>query len=444
MVANQQQSKKGLLVAASLLFAIVLFGQLRGGGVPRWSSSLTAAAANKNKNKSAAQTRNSGGVVRCRVTSTTGTAPTSSSARQCPGKIAYRPSCREHRVNHTLPSPDSLPKLEDPEHFMDHLLETFHDRRVVFLGDSLSRQWYETLSCRLGLDQMWFQAEMEEYESSLPPRLIRARDEYGLHFLDMHIPPSDMKSALGYSIADRSSSSPAADGTTSSMTRLSCSQEGEEHQQQHNVPFQSTLEYFHLDQLTYYDGELALLQNVSTPSLFEFLFSESDVIVFNLGVHYGADFSLIPDVQSLMKFCARARDRINSNSDAQASNTHRHRKKVCVYREILPQHFQYIERNDTDGSPVKFPPNFQFNRTFVDPESCGPFDRNVNPFLFRNTPRVFAEMARSYDIPVVEVQELLRDAWEWHKGPPDCTHFCQDPELWDLVHERLVAELSSL
>jgi hypothetical protein len=356
-----------------------------------------------------------------------------------PPTSAYRRSCLHYRTeNKTLPT-EELPPLRDPDHFVDRLLGTFHNRRVVLLGDSLMRQWFETLSHRLGMEQSWFES------SSKPQRLVQA-EAFGIQFLAMHKPPEGMNEAEGYSIASTPRKEEVEMGAglptrfRSASSRSPCD---EENNNEDPILLNTTLEYFHMDVLFLKNQGLS---SVPPVALFEFLFKKSDVVVVNVGLHYGkgGDFGFLQDIQIFMHACSQVRDKLNqelfsdSSSKDGGRQTSSTEQKMCVYREVFPQHF--IPARNEPTYPA-FPDNFEFNISRMSTETCGPFDRNVNPLLFRKSPPLLDEMARSYNIPVVKVQDMLKDAWQWHKGASDCTHFCQDNELWDLIHDELIEHI---
>jgi len=78
--------------------------------------------------------------------------------QSCPNRNAYKPSCKISALHQAIHDEGhlSLPKLKDPSHFLADLASFFHGKRIALVGDSLTRQWFETLSCRLGLKQTWF------------------------------------------------------------------------------------------------------------------------------------------------------------------------------------------------------------------------------------------------------------------------------------------------
>ena len=71
----------------------------------------------------------------------------------------------------------------------NRILQKFHGKKIALVGDSLTRQWFETLSCFLELSQPhWYPV--------LPSHLKKTK------LKPMHSPPRGMKRASGYSHAD--------------------------------------------------------------------------------------------------------------------------------------------------------------------------------------------------------------------------------------------------
>ena len=53
------------------------------------------------------------------------------------------------------------------------------------------------------------------------------------------------------------------------------------------------------------------------------------------------------------------------------------------------------------------------------------------------------DLSKEYDVPIVHLESELIDGWRWHlyhtaAGLWDCSHFCQDNEVWDIFHHGLV------
>ena len=86
----------------------------------------------------------------------------------------YKPCClqKKDRVDHRI--------------LQKSILKKFKGKTIAMIGDSLMRQWFETLTCFLALSG-------PHWVTSLPSELK------ALGLQDMHAPPQGMKSAVGYS-----------------------------------------------------------------------------------------------------------------------------------------------------------------------------------------------------------------------------------------------------
>jgi hypothetical protein len=355
--------------------------------------------------------------------------------RFCPSPGDYARSCSNSDKNlksSQRPSSSSLETSRD-DALLDHLLHAFQNQRVTLVGDSLMRQWYETLTCRLGLQPQWFPTVTKRFVAETPLRRLQvAHNEFNLSFPDLHRSPSGMKKVAGYSIA--TTAEYPSKVTTQTLVRAAgkpslgtsrtkaCTASG--------IPFQSTLEYFHLEELSRLEKIPGNATFSVAQRMMEFFFQKSTVVIFNLGIHYRVQptidisLSLSHDIGDLFQAC----------SQLQSTNSSRH----CLFRETFPQHWV------PQSSRRKFPQNWAFNLTQIDRTICGPFDVNIHSGIFGGVAQdrlenIFQDYSSS--VGVVRVQELWKEAWQWHP-PGDCTHFCRDAKLWDLIHGQLLKALS--
>jgi hypothetical protein len=307
--------------------------------------------------------------------------------RQCPSRNSYTGSCMAEAMNETIRNPNM--QVESvPDIFLPRLLNFFHGKKVALVGDSLTRQWFETLSCRLGMTPQWFR------RTSTPQRLVRAK-EAGVEFRNLKILPFGMWSALGYAI------STTAPNTLFNLRR--------------QEPLSTTLEYFLMKRI----------HGQNATKMLDFLAQESNIIIVNLGIHYRTtedlQFQYHQDLQEILTACGALNQRRRQSSKSTA---------YCIFREAFPQHTQPLHGDD-------FPDDWVFDINDVDREAgCGPFHPNVNPSLFQNASYLY-HFADSFQVPVIRVLDSLRNAWGWHPGR-DCSHYCQDNMLWDVVHNRLL------
>jgi hypothetical protein len=100
-------------------------------------------------------------------------------------------------------------------------------------------------------------------------------------------------------------------------------------------------------------------------------------------------------------------------------------KGCFFFRETFPQHFALMNQTIYSG---------EFNDEVVS-DRCGPIIGNH----FGNSN--VDEFGHLFNVPLVRVENNFRNAWKWHifgNTRMDCTHFCQDIEVWDLVHNSLL------
>ena len=318
--------------------------------------------------------------------------------KTCPDANAYKGSCRQ---NATSEIPDGgLPPLHDSDTYIPRLLQFFHGRRVTLVGDSLTRQWYETLSCRLGMKPKWYAVGRQRNAPGIKHLRDAARHN-NVTFKAMNTSPKNMRKKagrLGVYGYSRASSRPQ-EKKYSNFSSPSCQ-------------FLNTaLDYYHVNNL----GETGS----STEAVFQFITNNSDVVVFNIGAHYDGELDLLDDdLQEIMELCGEY------NADAKEKSE----DKRCYFRETLPAHFQF------ESKPC--------GEYLVDTEKevlpqCGPMHSKVLSPFNANVSRYGNE----YGVPIVNASVLF-DAWRWHVPNPgkhvDCRHFCQDNEVWDLLHESLL------
>jgi len=169
---------------------------------------------------------------------------------------------------------------------------------------------------------------------------------------------------------------------------------------------QSTIEYIRKDKFA--------LDILKFPAFLQALLSQADVVIFNFGVHYTNEKLYRQHLDIAFSSCGE----INNNRNL----------KSCFFRENFPQHFQ--PKNGT-----AFKENFVFHWDDIKRGKCGPFQEGIHPQIFWSK----AELQRKYpNVPIIPTLEALRSAWNWHPKGPDCTHFCQDSVLWDIVHLGLI------
>ena len=338
---------------------------------------------------------------------------------ECPPPVsAHKPSCRGD-VLATAGADAGLPPLARPgADLVPRLLDFFHGRRVAVLGDSLARQWFETLACRLGRNVTWYPRRQRA-----PPALRAAEDGYGASFPPLHDTPRGYgrDGVCGYG---SSHASVVDDGP---LCRT----------------LNTTLDYFHVD---VFDNE------THARRIFDFVAASYDAFVFNIGAHYRKNLVLYnTHAREIMQLCGA----FNAETKARSG------RRRCYFRETLPGHFhrqstcgEYATREDPwlcgehdytsrrqDNTATKAGKKTNARKEkrkkrkaekHMDPNMrCGPVQTNLT-----STFNVIARHhAVSYGVPLVNAS-ALKDAWRWHPNN-DCRHFCQDNEVWDLLHESL-------
>lgn len=330
---------------------------------------------------------------------------------QCPRKTDYHPACKES----ALLKGAVLPSVHDPDNFLHRLMAFVEGKHVALVGDSLTRQWFETLGCRLGLHQQVFYHE----SGIVPERIVEAR-RFNLTIDDARSPKGMNDTMFGYmrAVPDQFLPFYPQDPLPTMMPRQSTNS------QTACQKLRTTLEYYKYDTL-----------NRSSASILDFVASKADVVIFNIGVHYTYAKLFLHDLTFMMQQCEKI------NSMEATINGGNPKKKLCLYRETFARHWvskDYVENDPTldyrnDG--IETPKDWKFNRTLMR-NTCGPFLPGIYPYRF-NPNSYVRDISDASNVGVVPVEELSRNAWGWHKGG-DCTHFCHDKELWDLVHQSLI------
>ncbi|KAL3909500.1 MAG: hypothetical protein SGARI_002569 [Bacillariaceae sp.] len=287
----------------------------------------------------------------------------------------------------------------------------YNRRRVIMVGDSLMRQYYEATSCRLGLPITWYNVGAN-WADSLDPekRLARVTNASGVKIVPFSKPPVGYTNVSGYS--------------------MSSTEVANDNDRIDYCGFETKLEYFKYDAWPKFHNmtkffEALLANDFEDPSINKHL-DKDPLIIVNLGIHSAAKLgreTYQSHVNKVMEACGA----FNKNRGDDSSNKP---KIQCIYRDIMPQHFQ------PRGPMKEFPPNWKYN--FRETNGCGPHDPNQNSVNFVNFEEYY-DMAASNNVPVIKIltNQFWKDAWNWHNNN-DCTHFCMDPQLWDMLHLSFV------
>jgi len=300
------------------------------------------------------------------------------------GTLTFRPNCAARALLQDTEQQPNINKLAfvNETQFLPDLLSLFGSHKVALVGDSLTVQHFETLSKRLNWRSHWFA------HGSTPPRILRARQHYHLEFSDF------IPGQVGYLVA-----TPPA---TPANANRNCAQ----------------LEYFKI-------RDLQRTKNVT--QLLEFLLEESDIVIFNLGVHYRERKLYQWDMQQLFQACGV----VNQQNQNQSQNIY-NKNKYCLFREALPQHTQPNKKNFD-----MFPTNWRYNRSDT-VRGCGVFQPTVNSIIFQSRDWL-TKLSETHGVPVIRVMDEFVEAHRWHSdGIGDCTHYCQDNMLWDIFHKKVV------
>ena len=349
---------------------------------------------------------------------------------KCPRETDYHPTCKDAAMK-PVPHDEEfgqtppLPFVQDPENFLQRLQEFFHGKHVALIGDSLTRQWFETLSCRMGLHLQFYEVSKTKSPERLRQasqqniRLENAKSPRGkgtiypyMRAFPEHFMPLDAHDPL-----------PPLAESPNNNTQHDCKK------------LRTTLEYYKYDILD------------RSSDIFEFVATKgnADVIVFNTGIHYATGTTYFNDLRILMQQCANvnsmnAAESFPSSETINKTNSNLiKKKKLCLLRETFPRHWvpRDYTHNNSSKSIHKIKLETPFSKTLLRRTSCGPFLPGIYPIRF-NPNSYVDDIAMTYNnLGIVRVESFARSAWKWHVKD-DCTHFCHDDEFWDLVHESLM------
>jgi hypothetical protein len=146
----------------------------------------------------------------------------------------------------------------------------------------------------------------------------------------------------------------------------------------------------------------------------------------NLGIHYRTtadlQFQYDQDLQEILTACGA----LNQNRQSSKSAAY------CICQEAFPQHFQRLFTEMTFQTIGSLTLMTWIEKLFVDP-----FIQSQS-ILISECFLLLYHFADSFQVPVMQVLDALRNAWEWHPGRA-CSHYCpQDNMLWYVVHKRLL------
>jgi hypothetical protein len=334
-------------------------------------------------------------------------------ATNCPLLPHYKKACSddaEKRFREKLKSMEwqgvSLQRLEEAvgnrtDDLLVKLRSIFHRRRVVLVGDSLMRQWFETLSCRLGMPSTWFELNGLRGNTDPSKRLERIVNTSGIVIAPLKSPPAGLANSSGYSIASTEISS--LDNTTDFCG------------------FETKIEYVRYD-VTRPGHKISNLWNalMMPHGPDDAIYEKETLLILNLGIHYTKKSreSYTKDLNKVLEACG-------------VMNRIEPAKVRCLFRDITPQH--HLIKSPAE----KFPVDWQFNRKDLG-QGCSPFDEFQNKVIFPNHTDWY-RMAESHGVPVIKIMDnpIWIDAWNYHEDN-DCTHYCQDSMLWDVLHWTFV------
>jgi hypothetical protein len=280
------------------------------------------------------------------------------------------------------------------------LRSIFHQRRVVLVGDSLMRQWFETISCRLGLPAKWFELRNGMKGNTDPSkRLERIMNSSGYFIVPLNRPPSGLANSSGYSVASTEISQ--FDNTTD------------------YCGLETKIEYVKCDAVSPKQNISNLFNTLIMPDDYDDgNYERETILIFNFGLHYTKSPRELytRDLNQIFTICG----------DMNRLQPGRVR---CLFRDVFPQH------HIIKPPATRFPKDWRFNMTDLG-KGCGPFDENQNPTIFPNYTE-WHSLAESHGVPVIKILDnpIWIDAWNYHN---DCTHYCQDSILWDVLHWALV------
>ena len=307
---------------------------------------------------------------------------------KCPYDKSYKRSCKS-KAN----KPPYLPKVDEDKLLKD-LVSLLHGKRIALIGDSLTRQWFEMLSCRLGLALHFF-----DTHKPLPIRLQQAK-EYGTEIVDLHVPPESFtekgKHARGYAVSKVDSNN---------YRNNNC-----------RTP-DIVLEYYHHDSVDF---------NIN--SVLDFAAEYADLVVINLGFHNQINGCVVPKLYDCPDYQKQIEDIFQ-----RCGKINKGQHGRCFFRETTPQHFVLKKGSDFHGAG-------SYDPAYLDTTKCGPIT-NIEGSGSHAVNQIANMLSKEYDVPIVHIESELIDAWRWHLKKSDlwdCSHFCQDNEVWDLFHRGLV------
>jgi len=343
---------------------------------------------------------------------------------KCPRPMDYHTTCKNLATQEGTPEksfgqPPPLPSVRDLDNFLEVLQSFFHGKRVALIGDSLTRQWFETLSCRLGLHLQFY-----EMRNSMAPQRIAEAQEYRVKCDPLKAPKGNetiypyMRAFPSHFLPlDPHDRLPPLAASNNTSTARGCKE------------IQTTLEYFKLEIGRKSAGVIDLFAEVG----------DVDMIVINIGIHYGTARKYISDLRHIMEKCAQVNSKYSASTYVNNSTNFRIMKKLCLFRETFPRHWVPRDYRHDDTSFAKgeeTPLSTPFDKKLLNQASCGPFLPGIYPVRY-NPNSYVDDIAYAYDVGVVKVEHFAKSAWKWH-FPGDCTHYCHDDEFWDLVHQSLV------
>lgn len=302
--------------------------------------------------------------------------------KSCPNtRTDYVLSCKEEANKRytklNIHSP--LPGLIDASNFIPRLLQFFHGKRVAIVGDSVSRQWYESLSCRLGMNPVWFR------KGDVPQFLGDWYNSSDIILRPMNNSPRNHRHHKVYGYASSTSK-----------------EKKNEHENHHCKRFWSRLEYYHVND--FHEAKNSISKTLNAIS------DRNDITIINIGAHYAFKMDVFEEhVQEVMKVCGE----LNNNGNG----------KRCYFRETLPAHFQ-----------DKSMPCGEFTEAL---KQIRPKERKCGPITGTSPMNAnLTNYASEYNVTIID-GTVLNNAWNWHRTS-DCRHYCQDNEVWDLIHESLL------
>jgi len=297
------------------------------------------------------------------------------------------------------------------------LLEAIYatNRDIVILGDSLSRQWFEELSCYLGAFDAWpgfatppINDHRGPLETEVTESFLRFRTDYRSRY-DGNMGDLGFKPFSRFGAYELPLPEVSKRGGDPLRVIYSGVQRG----------IEETMDFFR-----YYD--------LQYPKNFR---RKRPIFVINIGLHYnwGQDLNrhgnprsekdLKANLYMIMRYC--------QNSGAR-----------CIIRESSPQHF------DTDAKDGVFPlvrthPNVCMEQP---PATFDQLSRWRNDVLYDVINGVLKDDKQVRGRGVLTVMplfdKLLGLSKKHRRTYRDCTHFKSDPEIWEPWHVSLTEVLT--